>query len=66
MAKQKSGLVSVGSDTVRMKFPTERQAKECRAVSVEGAQYKRESDGSFIVSREHIQQMRSQGLDLVD
>ena len=64
MAKKES--VTVGSETVRMRFPTERQTKECRAISVEGAQYTRESDGSFIVSRKHIDAMRNQGLDLVD
>jgi len=61
-----TGSVEVGSDTVRMKFPTERQSKECRAISVEGAQYERQSDGSFIVSREHIPAMRNQGLDFAD
>jgi len=66
MGKSKKEGVEVGSDTVRMRFPTERQAKECRSVSVEGAQYERESDGSFIVSREHIPEMRNQGLDLAD
>jgi hypothetical protein len=63
---EQDGTVEVGSDTVRMRFPNERQAKECRSVSVEGTQYTRESDGSFIVSREHIQEMRNQGLDLAD
>lgn len=66
MAKAKKQSVEVGSDTVRMKFPTERQAKECRSISGEGFQYTRETDGSFIVSREHIPAMRNQGLDLVD
>jgi hypothetical protein len=28
--------------------------------------YTRESDGSFIVSREHIPAMRSQGLEVAD
>ena len=58
--------ISVGGETVRMRFATERQAKECRSISVDGATYKRESDGSFIVSREHIHEMRNQGLDLAD
>jgi hypothetical protein len=66
MAKAKGGSVAVGGETVRMRFPNERQAKECRSISVEGASYERESDGSFIVSREHMQAMRQQGLDLVD
>lgn len=65
MAKKKEGA-EVGSDTVRMRFPTERQAKECRSVSVEGAQYERESDGSFIVSREHVPAMQNQGLGFAD
>jgi hypothetical protein len=58
--------VEVGSDTVRMKFATEKQSKECRSISVEGFQYTRESDGSFIVSREHIPAMRNQGLVFAD
>jgi hypothetical protein len=64
--KAQEPRISVGGETVRMRFSTERQTKECRAIAVEGATYTRESDGSFIVSREHIQEMRSQGLDLAD
>lgn len=66
MAKEKKegSTVSVGSDTVRMRFPNERQTRETRAISVEGTTYEREADGSFIVSREHVQAMRNQGLDL--
>lgn len=63
-AKQES--IEVGADTVRMKFPTERQTKECRAISVEGAQYTRESDGTYIVSREHVPALQNQGLGFAD
>lgn len=68
MAKKNEGggSITVGGDTVRMRFPSERQTKECRSISVEDMSYTRESDGSFIVSREHIPAMRSQGLEVAD
>lgn len=61
-----SGSITVGGDTVRMRFPSERQAKECRSIAVEGASYARETDGSFIVSREHVHAMLNQGLSFAD
>ena len=57
--------ITVSSDTVRMKFPTEHQTRECGCVSVAGVHYRRESDGSFIVAREHMHALRHQGLEPV-
>lgn len=61
-----SGRITVGGDTVRMRFPSERQTKECRSIAVDGASYARQTDGSFIVSREHVHAMLNQGLAFSD
>jgi hypothetical protein len=59
------GQAGAGS-RVAMQYPTDQQRKECRAVSVAGATYKRDGNGRFLVHRDHAPALQTAGLVFCD